>query len=117
CRDRYHGCVVDRSPRTKHVARFASLIVLVLAGCSIDGLVIWSGPGLGDDESSEGDSGDGDDGIEGNDDDASLLDLPEGEGEQQAACVVPKGQLDAALPCNAAPTSSTLAPVVAWTWT
>ena len=91
--------------------------MLALAGCSIDGLVIWSGPGLGDDESSEGDSDDGDDGIEGNDDDSGLLDLPEGEGEQRSACVVAKGQLDAALPCNAAPTSTTLAPVVAWTWT
>lgn len=91
--------------------------MLALAGCSIDGLAIWADPGLADDESSEGDSDDGDDGIEGNDDESSLLDLPEGEGEQQAACMVTKGQLDAALPCDAAPTSTTLAPVVAWTWT
>jgi hypothetical protein len=106
-----------------HAARLASVSVLLLGGCSIDGVAILPGLGLGpvaDDESGTDESGDGDGDSQATfgDDDGESLDLPQDEETPFAfACSVHEDSLDAAPPCGAQPPSDVLAPEIAWTWT
>jgi hypothetical protein len=97
-------------------------LALGLAGCTMDGVVILEGfgdrgPELGDETGGfeTGDAGDDDGQDSGLGDDA--LDLPDDGGALiERSCTVGRG-LDAPLPCEVPPASSSLDPVVEWTWT
>lgn len=101
--------------RSIFVGTFA---VLMVAGCTADGVALLPGPDYGEDggqdagedEADDTDGGEVDEGFD------ELLDLG-GGGEARALTCQLQDELDAALPCDRPPTTTTLAPVVAWSWT
>lgn len=86
--------------------------------CNIDGLAIWADGGWADGDTAhagvETDTGDGTE-VETGETPSDLPDDP--QPTPAPSCSLAPEQLDGALPCELEPPSSSIAPVVAWTWT
>ncbi|WP_052551515.1 FG-GAP repeat domain-containing protein [Enhygromyxa salina] len=127
--------MVARYTASLLMAHLACAVAVGVAGCTVEGIAILPGldegaDGFGDDQDeglgegqgtgTDGANTDHDGGSNESDDAGSaMLDLPApGDHEPlEQACVVADNILDAPLPCDVGPTSVTINPVVAWTWT
>jgi hypothetical protein len=91
----------------------ATCLCLVLTACTIDGYAIVAADDTNGGSSSETDDGD-ESGTEGGEE----FDLPsDPESLPAPTCSLAPDELDGLLPCELAPPSAVIAPVVAWTWT
>jgi hypothetical protein len=90
---------------------------LVLTGCTIDGVAIVSGEPPSSESSDTIDDETGDD-EESGPTDSGESDLPSEPDPQPApTCSLALDALDGLLPCELAPPSAEIHPIVAWTWT
>lgn len=100
--------------------RFTNALALMVAsaalGCTVDVRVIHDAES-GADDSQLDDEDESD--TSGNDEtDPKDPDQPDDpDPEPHALCQVPSGELDGHLPCLLEPTSATISPSIAWTWT
>jgi hypothetical protein len=103
----------------------ACALAVGVAGCTVEGFAIL--PGLASNADDLGtefgdDTESGDTGFDsGFDSGSTSLDLPDPldplDDPAAQACLVPDNNIDAPLPCDLPSTSTTMDPVVAWTWT
>jgi hypothetical protein len=92
----------------------STCLSLVLTACTIDGHAIVAGDEESSGTSSSGPSSDEAEGEE----TGTELDLPsDPEALPAPTCSLAPNELDGLLPCELAPPSAAIAPVVAWTWT